>query len=78
MLWALDGSAPPVLGVDPVSCAWARALAKVDDEPVPVDAVPVALGAALWLVAAATDGSNAVWREAICAWICETRVTASV
>ena len=47
MLWALDGSAPPVPAVDPVSCAWASALAKVDDEPVPVDAVPVAVPAAL-------------------------------
>ena len=61
---ALDGSAPPVVGIDdvePGSCAWARALANVDDDPVPVDefpgVVPVALGVE---VVAATDGSNAV------------------
>src|ERR1700754_2574749 len=63
---ALDGSAPPVLGicVEPTSWAWASALAKLEDEPVSADEVPVTLEDE---VAAATEGSKAVWRDWICA-----------
>jgi hypothetical protein len=60
-----------------VSCAWARTLAKLledDDDPAPVDEVPVTPVVDVL----ATEGSNAVCIEAICAWICETRLTASV
>src|SRR5579884_1732057 len=76
---------PPVLATSPampvVCWAWARAAAKLveAEDPVPATPVPATpVPAAPWAVAAATDGSKAVWREAIWAWIWETRLTASV
>jgi hypothetical protein len=58
-----------------VCWAWASAAAKLLVPALPALATPVVR----WVAdAAATEGSKAVWREAIWAWIWETRLTASV
>src|SRR6185437_12996837 len=72
-------AAPPVVGTSaaaPVVCwAWASAAAKLLVPALPALDTPVAA----WVAAVpTTEGSKAVWREVICAWIWETRLTASV